>query len=164
MSGGWGWDGNALPIGTGAQAGGVGRRASLLVAQRGWGDGARPQEGRGGGRGKGVRGGARRQGLPGTPPPPFTQRGPGTPLPASATESVQACGLRSSHRRRGGSVGPGSSGGRRPSCPHQPGCLGDCQAKAMATRWLLCRRAAPAPRLVKGKGAGAVRRRRPQGL
>lgn len=27
--GGWGWDGNALPIGTEAQAGGVGRRVRL---------------------------------------------------------------------------------------------------------------------------------------
>lgn len=42
VGGGWGWDGNALPIGSEAQAGGVGRRASQGEGDRGWGESAHP--------------------------------------------------------------------------------------------------------------------------
>lgn len=101
----------------------------------------------------GVRG-ARGPGLPRAPPPPFTQRGPGTPLPARAAEPAQACGLRSSRCRPGGSLGRGSRG-RRPALPsapaRPPGRL--CHAKAMATGRLLGLTAAPALRLAEGKGA-----------
>lgn len=147
----------------------MGRRASLGKARLRWRGGACPREGKGGGRDEGTprRGGRQSSPQPGAarnPPPPFTQRGPGTPLPARAAQPAQACGLRSSYCCPGGFLGPGSRGGRPapPSAPARPpGRL--CQAKAMATRWLLCLSAAPALLLAAGKGAGAVRRR-PQGL
>lgn len=186
-----------------------------------WGGGeARPPEGRGGrrrtdggSRGKAGVGGACGRGLPRTPPPPFTQRGPGTPLPARAAEPARACVLCSSLCCPDGSLGRGSRG-RRPACDgagrgralpagpppapagrpgrppplppppaptrtrpppptpppltlpsspaRPPGRL--CHAKAMAIGRLLGLTAAPALRLAEGKGAGAVRRRRPLGL
>lgn len=65
-----------------------------------------------------------------TPPPPFTQRGPGTPLPACAAEAAKACGLRFCHCRRAGlCTGPpagdvrpviGERGARYPPDPHPP--------------------------------------------
>lgn len=49
VSGGWGWDADALPIGTQGGPGGVGRRERRRAAERGWGAAAHPHAGRGGG-------------------------------------------------------------------------------------------------------------------
>ncbi|XP_059942381.1 uncharacterized protein LOC132481509 [Mesoplodon densirostris] len=156
---------------TEAQAGGVGRGRARSSPEWGGGE-ARPPEGRGGRRRTdggsrwkaGVEGACGR-GLPRTPPPPFTQRGPGTPLPALAAEPARACVLRSSLCCPDGSLGRGSRG-RRPALlsalARPPGRL--CHAKAMAIGRVLGLTAAPALRLAEGKGAGAVRRRRPLGL
>lgn len=71
-----------------------------------------------------------------TPPPPFTQRGPGTPLPASAAQPAQACGLHSRHCCRAGlwAAAPtgvvrpviGERGARYPPDPHQPQTSSPC--------------------------------------
>ena len=193
----------------------MGRGRARSSPESGGGE-ARPPEGRGGrrrtdggSRGKAGVGGARGRGLPRTPPPPFTQRGPGTPLPARAAEPARACVLCSSLCCPDESLGRGSRG-RRPACDGAgrgralpagppPGPAGQpgrppplpshrtrpppptpppltlpsaparppgrlCHAKAMAIGRLLGLTAAPELRLAEGKGAGAVRRRRPLGL
>lgn len=100
-----------------------------------------------------------------TPPPPFTQRGPGTPLPASAAEPAQACGLHSRHCCRAGLWAAAPTGVVRPCSPHPPGRPGGCVTPRPWPRAGSCLTAAPALLLAEGRGAGAVqRRRRPQGL
>lgn len=160
---------DALPIGAQARAGGAGRRAPRRSAR---GEARRAPGGRGAQRGA--------RGLPGAPPPPCTQRGPGTPLPARDAEPAQACGLRSSRCRPGGALRRGCRG-RRPACegregrtlaagppppPSGPGRAaprshldqaaaparppGGRHAKAMASR----RSAVSAPRSHRGRGGG----------
>ncbi|XP_023381045.1 uncharacterized protein LOC111733287 [Pteropus vampyrus] len=100
-----------------------------------------------------------------TPPPPFTQRGPGTPLPACAAEAAKACGLRFCHCRRAGLCTGPPAGDVRLCCPRPPGRPEGCQAKAMATGWLHCLTTVPALLLADERGAGAARwQRRPQEL
>lgn len=114
MSGGWGWDADALPIGTQGGPGGVGRRDRRRAAERGWGAAAHPNAGRGGGFAAG-----------GCPPPlprPAHKgaRGPRfllAPLPSRP----KASGPRRAHCRRGGVSGsPVPSGLVRPCCPQAP--------------------------------------------
>lgn len=88
-------------------------------AQQGWGEETRPSR-RGleaAGLGPWRAGERRRSPQPRaapTPPPPFTQRGPGTPLPALAVKLAQACGLCSLRCRRAGLGASAPAGVVRP--------------------------------------------------
>lgn len=107
VSGGWGWDGNALPIGTQGRPGGRGEEGAPASGRARVGSRrAPPRE-----KGRGPRG----RGLPATPPPPCTQRGPGTPLPAgAAAEPAPGLGAPPRSLPPGRGLGPrfprGSSG------------------------------------------------------
>lgn len=121
-SGGWGWDADALPIGTQGGLGGVGRRARRRASERRLGGAAaHPHAGRGGGLAAG--------GCPPPLPPALRAhthkgaRGPRflpAPLPAEPARRLRApprARARSLARYRWGGVsGPPGSRGARVTC------------------------------------------------
>lgn len=175
MSGGWGWDGNALPIGTEAQAGGVGRRASWEQPSEGGETRRTPRRERGGGRGKTAPRAVGRseepaaRGCPAALPRPSHKGAqgprfllalpPSRPRPAGPAPVTAA---------RAGLWAPAPAGVVRPCRPHPPSRPGGSVTPRPWPPAGSC--VSPPPQRgcsPRGKGAGAVRRRRrrrPQGL